>query len=152
MTAAERARGPRARHYPDSTAKVAPEKGPPVPQPVTLVLPADTAYASLARSVAALMAARADLTVDHLEDVRLAVDEAVSQLVHDAADGVVTLEFTEHPDGLAVRAWATTGADEAPSQDTFSWTVLSALADEVHASAVDGVVTIALRMSRRQDA
>ena len=123
-----------------------------MPNPVTLVLPADTAYVSLARSVAAIMAARADLTIEHLEDVRLAVDEAVSQLIHDANDGSVTLEFEEEADGLAIRASATTGADIPPAQDTFSWTVLTALVDEVHADARDGVVTIALRMLRRQDA
>ena len=123
-----------------------------MPNPVTIVLPADTSYVSLARSVAALMAARADLTVDHLEDVRLAVDEAVSQLVHDAADGSVTLEFTEEPAGLRVRVWARTGALEPPPRDTFSWTVLSALADDVRASAQDGIVTIDLRMDRRQGA
>ena len=123
-----------------------------MPNPVTIVLPADTSYVSLARSFAALMAARADLTVDRLEDVRLAVDEAVSQLVHEAADGTVTLAFAEEPDGLSIRAWAVTGASEAPAQDTFSWTVLAALADEVEASAADGVVTIALRMLRRQGA
>lgn len=123
-----------------------------MPNPVTIVLPADTSYVSLARSVAALMAARADLTVDHLEDVRLAVDEAVSQLVHDAVDGSITLAFTEEPDGLHVRASARTDATEPPSQDTFSWTVLTALADAVTAQASDGIVTIELRMHRRQGA
>lgn len=123
-----------------------------MPDTVSLVLPADTAYVSLARSVAALMAARADLTVDHLEDVRLAVDEAVSQLVHDATDGTIALDFTLDEKGLSVRAQARTGAAEAPPSDTFSWTVLTALADEVRAEALDGVVTIELRMSRRQDA
>lgn len=123
-----------------------------MPETVTLVLPADTAYVSLARSVAASMAARADLTVDHLEDVRLAVDEAVSQLVHDSSDGTVTVTFTLQADGLAIEVSARTKSNEAPAKDTFSWTVLTALVDDVTAVAADGVVTIALRMSRRQDA
>jgi serine/threonine-protein kinase RsbW len=123
-----------------------------VPETVTLVLPADTGYVSLARSVAASMAARADLTVDHLEDVRLAVDEAVSQLIHDSADGTVSVSFALHADGLAIEVSARTKTMETPAQDTFSWTVLTALVDDVTAVALDGVVTIALRMSRRQDA
>ena len=121
-----------------------------MPDTVTLVIPADTAYVSLARSVAASMAARADLTVDHLEDVRLAVDEAVSQLIHDASDGSITIHFMVQGDGLAIEV--TAPATKELARDTFAWTVLSALVDDVTATAVDGTATIALRMSRRQDA
>ena len=48
---------------------------------VTLTFGVDTRNMSLARSVAATMAGRFGLTVDRLEDVRLAVDEAVSQVL-----------------------------------------------------------------------
>ncbi len=53
---------------------------------VSLIFRAATRNAALARTVAAAMAARADLPLDQLEDVRLAVDEAVSQLILDAPD------------------------------------------------------------------
>lgn len=118
---------------------------------VTLTLPADTSFVSVARSLAAAMAARADLTIDHLEDVRLAVDEAVSQLVREA-DGTVTLAFAVNAEGLAIEVSARTGASAPPATDSFGWTVLTALADEVRASAVEGVVTIALQVNRREAA
>jgi hypothetical protein len=50
---------------------------------VTLTFAARTNNASLARTVAATMSARADLPLDQLEDVRLAVDEAVTQSILD---------------------------------------------------------------------
>lgn len=119
---------------------------------VTLTLPADTSQVSLARTMAAAMAAQADLTVDHLEDVRLAVDEAVSQLILDVTDDRVMLAFTLTPDGLAIEVSGRTGASTPPATGTFGWTVLTALVDEVRATAVDGVVTIALRVARREPA
>lgn len=121
------------------------------PGTVTLTLPAETSYVAVARSLAAAMAARADLAIDHLEDVRLAVDEAVSQLVRDA-DGTVTVSFTVLPDGLAIEVAARTGATAPPETGTFGWTVLAALADEVRATAVDGTVTITLQVTRREPA
>lgn len=119
---------------------------------VTLTLPADTSNVSLARTMAAAMAARADLTVDHLEDVRLAVDEAVSQLIHDSTDDRVAIAFTLLADGLAIEVSARTGATAPPATDTFGWTVLTALVDEATAVAVDGIVTIGLRVARREPA
>lgn len=47
----------------------------------TATLPASAAYTALARRAAATMAARADLPIDQVEDMRLAVDEAASQLI-----------------------------------------------------------------------
>lgn len=122
-----------------------------MPHTVTVTIPADTSFVSVARSMAATMAARADLTIDHLEDVRLAVDEAVSQVVRDA-DEIVVLGFTVTEDGLGIEVSARTGATESPATDTFGWTVLSALADQVSATVVDGTVTIAMRIARRESA
>ncbi|MGH8828990.1 MAG: anti-sigma factor, partial [Jiangellaceae bacterium] len=52
---------------------------------------------------------------------------------------------TDHLD-VIVSVPAPTG--ELPGRDTFAWTVLSALAGDVDASAADGRVTIELRKKR----
>jgi serine/threonine-protein kinase RsbW len=116
---------------------------------VTLAFAADTSNVRLARTVAAAMAARADLPIDRLEDVRLAVDEAVSQLVLDASDdATVTCTFTVTSSELDITVTAPTRSGSVPATNTFSWTVLSALVDAVHAEAADAVVTLRLRVIR----
>lgn len=116
---------------------------------VTLDFPAHTRNVALARTVAASMAAQADLPVDQLEDVRLAVDEAVSQVIL-GADGSGHVRCAFHIDGpvLDISVAAPSSSGLPPGTNTFSWTVLSALVDEVTATVDDGVVTLRMRVVR----
>lgn len=118
---------------------------------VTLTFPADNRNVALARTVAAAMSARADLPLDQLEDVRLAVDEAVSQLILDApaAAADVTCTFTLVGTQLDITVSAPTATGIPPATDTFSWTVLTALVDNVTASVAAGVVTLELHVVRQ---
>ena len=122
----------------------------PIPHPsdtVTLGFPADTRNIALARMLAASMSARADLPVDRLEDARLAVDEALTQLIETAPAGSeITCTMSAAPGSVQVRVSAQGTAE--PSRTTFSWTVLTALADEVDARLADGRVTFLLRIDR----
>ena len=116
---------------------------------VTLTVPAEPSQVSLARSLAAAMSARADLPLDQLEDVRLAVDEAASQLVLDAPPGTdLTCVFRLTADGLSVRLSAPSTSGRIPPTGTFSWVVLTALVDAVAAHESEGVVTLDLRVVR----
>jgi serine/threonine-protein kinase RsbW len=116
---------------------------------VTLTFPADTANVALARTLAAAMSARADLPIDQLEDVRLAVDEAVSQVILDApADADVTCTFDVDGTDLGITISAPSASRAVPAQDTFSWTVLRALVESVTADVTDGVVTLRLQVRR----
>ena len=116
---------------------------------VTLTFPADTANVALARTLAAAMSARADLPIDQLEDVRLAVDEAVSQIILDApADADVTCTFDVDGTDLGITISAPSASRAVPAQDTFSWTVLRALVESVTADVTDGVVTLRLQVRR----
>ena len=104
------------------------------PSDVTLSFRATTANVALARTMAAAMAARAHLTIDQIEDVRLAIDEAVSQLVNDCDEQThVHCDFTETAGTLVIQTKATTRSGQPPATDTFSWLVLAALVDEVTA-------------------
>lgn len=116
---------------------------------VTLVIPARTENVALARTVAAAMAARADLPIDQLEDVRLAIDEAVSQLIGDATPGTdVTCAFTAVDGRLDVLVSGSSRSRRAPATDTFSWTVLRALVDSVSADVDGETVTLSILVTR----
>jgi serine/threonine-protein kinase RsbW len=116
---------------------------------VTLAFPARTQNVALARTVTAAMAARADLPLDQLEDARLAVDEAVSQLIADTRAGSeITCAFRVQDGALDITVTAPSTSGQVPPTGTFSWTVLSALVDEVAAAVDDGIVTLRLHVIR----
>ena len=116
---------------------------------VTLTIPSDTAYVALARSVAATMSAQADLPIDQLEDVRLAVDEALSQVIADAPPGSdITCTYTVDGADLSIIVAGASVSGEVPSTGTFSWIVMRALVDHVSADVADGALSLHLRISR----
>ena len=53
---------------------------------VEIRLPADSAYLSILRTATAGLAARLDFTLDEIEDLRIAVDEACAMLLPHAVD------------------------------------------------------------------
>jgi serine/threonine-protein kinase RsbW len=55
---------------------------------VELDIPAHPAYVAVVRTAAAGLAARADLTLDRIEDLRIAVDEACALLLHRTSTGI----------------------------------------------------------------
>lgn len=116
---------------------------------VEMRVPASSAYLSVLRTAAAGLAARLDFTLDEIEDLRIAVDEACALLLPLAShDTDLTCLFTVEPAALQVRVSAPAPGAATPSRDTFAWTVLSALAGEVDAGVADGVLTVSLRKTR----
>jgi serine/threonine-protein kinase RsbW len=117
---------------------------------VELRLPPEAAYLSVLRTATAGLAARLDFTLDEIEDLRIAVDEACALVLPDVRDGIpLVCRFVLEPDCLQVSVEATTHAGQMPARESFAWTVLTALAGEVEASAMpDGTVTITLRKQR----
>ncbi|MSO27602.1 MAG: hypothetical protein EXQ60_06010 [Candidatus Nanopelagicales bacterium] len=119
------------------------------PSDVTLSFRATSANVALARTMAVAMAARTHLTIDQIEDVRLAIDEAVSQLVIDCDELTqVNCDFTETGGTLFIRVTANTRSGQPPATDTFSWLVLAALVDEVTAGTDNGLVHLEFRIKR----
>jgi serine/threonine-protein kinase RsbW len=113
---------------------------------VHIRLPAVGAYLSLLRTATAGLAARLDFTLDDIEDLRIAVDEACAMLLAQAAPGAsLDCSFELFPHALKISVSVVTTDGQQPSRDTFAWTVLSALAGEVDSSVdADNRVTIAL--------
>ena len=117
---------------------------------VTLRLPAAGAYLSVLRTATASLASRLDFTIDDIEDLRIAVDEACAMLLVQTVPGAdLECSFALTEDAIAVSVTVPTLDGEEPSRDTFAWTVLTALAGEVD-SAVDADkrVTLSLRKHR----
>jgi serine/threonine-protein kinase RsbW len=105
---------------------------------VELRLPAAGAYLSVLRTATAGLAARLDFTLDEIEDLRIAVDEACALLIPDAAEGAdLTCLFSLTPDALSVTVQVPSRTGRVPQRNTFAWTVLTALAGEVDAYTDD---------------
>ena len=119
---------------------------------VTVRLPATSAYLSVLRTATAGLAARLDFTLDEIEDLRIAVDEACAMLLAQAVPDVdLECEFELSGDAMRVAVSAPTADGREPARDTFAWTVLNALAGEVDAHAgPDHRVTIVLHKRREQ--
>jgi anti-sigma regulatory factor (Ser/Thr protein kinase) len=72
---------------------------------IRLVLPAEPDYGRIARVAASSLALRLGLTFAEIEDLRIAVDEAVILLLRPGSTpGDITLEFTVEPHTLAIDA------------------------------------------------
>jgi serine/threonine-protein kinase RsbW len=122
-----------------------------VPQDVvTIKLPAAGAYLSVLRTATAGLAARLDFTLDEIEDLRIAVDEACAMLLTQALPGAdLECQFSLDSDSMRVAVSVLTIDGVEPSRDTFAWTVLSALAGDVDsASDADNRITITLLKRR----
>ncbi len=105
---------------------------------VVLTVPAESVYVSVIRTAAAGLGARLDFTLDDIEDLRIAVDEACALLLRQARAGSpLTVSFTLGERALRVRAAATCESPTLPARDGFSWTVLAALTTTL-AMEVDG--------------
>jgi len=119
---------------------------------VTLTVPADSRYLSVVRTAAAGLGARLDFTLDDIEDLRIAVDEACVLLLKQARpESQVRCEFTVEGLGLGVRASAPCHRPKVPPRDGFSWTVLSALTTTLAMEVQDGELVISLTRSRGGD-
>lgn len=114
---------------------------------VTLRIPALGAPIVLVRVAVAAMCARLDFPIDRIDDVRLAVDEAASLLLADAQpEADLSVRYTPLPDGgLDIELSCPTVHGRNVPTDGFSWTVLTALVDEVTAT-VDPARTLSIRL------
>jgi serine/threonine-protein kinase RsbW len=119
---------------------------------VEIRLPADSAYLSVLRTATAGLAARLDFTLDEIEDLRIAVDEACAMLLpHAVETAQLTCRFELTPETLEVTVTLPTTRGQLPERDTFSWTVLSALAGEVD-TGMDDDRNVWIRLRKRRGA
>ena len=117
---------------------------------VTVGLPAEGAYLSVLRTATAGLAARLDFTLDEIEDLRIAVDEACAMLLSQAIPGTsLECAFDLGEQEMTITVSVTSAEPRIPAKDTFAWTVLSALAGTVDSRlGPDDQVSIVLRKRR----
>jgi serine/threonine-protein kinase RsbW len=122
----------------------------PIADTVTVRMPADGAYLSVLRTATAGLAARLDFTLDDIEDLRIAVDEACAMLLSQAVPGSsLECSFALSPDDMTITVSVLSLSPRPPSADTFAWTVLSALAGSVEAQVgPDDRLAIVMRKTR----
>ena len=117
---------------------------------VRVSMPAEGAYLSVLRTATAGLAARLDFTLDEIEDLRIAVDEACAMLLSQAIPGTnLECDFELGADSMTITVLVVAAQPRTPARDTFAWTVLSALAGDVDAKLEpDDRVAIVLRKRR----
>ncbi len=114
---------------------------------VTLRVPAASSSVVLVRVTVAAMCARLDFPVDRIDDVRLAVDEAAALLLADAPPGAdLSVRYTPLADRvLDIALSCPTVHGRTVPTDGFSWTVLTALVEDVSVDLdPQGILTIRL--------
>lgn len=117
---------------------------------VLLSVPADGEYLSVLRTATAGLAARLHFALDDIEDLRIAVDEACAMLLaiaRPSADMSCRFAVTEDALSVEVTVPAVPGA-KLPTESSFAWKVLTALATSASARTVRGHATIHL-LTRR---
>ena len=105
---------------------------------VELDVPATAAYVAVVRTATAGLAARFDLTLDRIEDLRIAIDEACTLLIRRPSDSPpdhLSCVFSLAEHSLTVDV---TGPDvELPDRTAYAWAVLSALVDSLESGHED---------------
>ena len=121
---------------------------------VQLTVPADPAYVAVLRGVTASLAARHDLTLDEVDDLRIAVDEACALLLpHARPASALSAGFDETDNGLQITVsvqLADGGSDTGPllDQTSFAWMVLTALTESVTSTNTAGRLRLTLSRTR----
>jgi serine/threonine-protein kinase RsbW len=102
------------------------------------------------RTATAGLAARLDFTLDEIEDLRIAVDEACAMLLAQAIPGSnLECGFDLGAEEMTIIVSVVAARPRIPARDTFAWTVLSALAGTVDSRlGPDDQVSIVLRKRR----
>jgi serine/threonine-protein kinase RsbW len=104
------------------------------PPAVSAVVPATPEFVQVLRNVAAGVAARLDMAIDQIEEVRLAVTEAASLLLDEADASSLRLTIRRDPDSLDVRLSSDGTPDAWPSDramTSWPWMVVKGLSDDV---------------------
>jgi serine/threonine-protein kinase RsbW len=119
-----------------------------MPSPVVVEVPPRPEHAHVLRSVVASVAARLDLPLDSIEDLKIAVDEAVAHLLTTGGT-VLRMEVLVDPTGIHVTA--STDAPEGPwppdgFEASLTWQVLTGLTDDASFTVDGGPI---LRFTKR---
>jgi serine/threonine-protein kinase RsbW len=121
---------------------------------VELTVPAQVPYLAVVRTATAGLAARLGFTLDEIEDLRIAVDEACAMLLglpSANSAGELRCRFEMTADGIGVMVSTHVAPRSVlPPYQSFAWQVLTAHATDVSGSTVGGEATIQLVKHRHR--
>lgn len=112
-----------------------------LPTAVSVEVPATPGSVQVLRNVVAGVAARLDMPIDQIEEVRLAVTEAASLLLDEAEATVLRMTIGRDAEALDVTLSSDGEADPWPSERALAswpWLVVKGLTDEIRAERPDG--------------
>jgi len=101
---------------------------------VSVAVPAHPDHVHVLRAVTASVAARLPMSLDDVDDLRLAVDEAASRLLQLPQGTRVVLDVAARSEGLEISITTDADATRWPEPDAKSslpWKILTALAERV---------------------
>lgn len=106
---------------------------------VELRLPAEGAYAAVVRTTAAGLAARMDFTIDEIEDLRIAIGEAIALAIAEADPGTDLVACFYFGAGELTVTLESEAMDNPPlDTESFAWQVLDTMAHDVSAGSEEG--------------
>jgi hypothetical protein len=105
---------------------------------VTLTVPGRPEFLRLVRLTAADCGARADLSIEDVEDLRIGVDELTYALIGDRLDETVTLRYVASSGVVEIEGTCTAPAEPVAVSD-LSQTIIGAVVDEHEIFDRDGV-------------
>lgn len=123
-----------------------------MPRSVKVRIPPDTGYVPLLRTTVAGVAAREAFTLEEVDDLRMAVEEAAVLLLRRGDRRLLALDVTVDDTGLEAVLSTPCEVEEPPLEEaSFSWMILTALADTVRRDGDDHELRIVLTKARSTD-
>ena len=116
---------------------------------VTVTVPATANHLAVLRTAVGGFAARDQFTLDQVDDLRMAVEEASVQLLRHSRGDRISMDVETTDKGVEVRLTGNV-ADNDPviDESSFSWTILRALADDIRIDSSEGQTVIVLAKYR----
>lgn len=125
-----------------------------LPVAVSVEVPATPEFVQVLRHVAAGVAARVDMPIDLIEEIRLAVTEASSILLDEAEASILSMRIGRDEDSLEVTLSSDATVEPWPTEQALAswpWLVVKGLTDELRADrGSDGEPTIGFRKQRER--
>jgi serine/threonine-protein kinase RsbW len=116
---------------------------------VIVTVPASAGHLAILRTTVGGFAARDQFTLDQVDDLRMAVEEAAVQLLRQMRGERIEMTIQTTDNGVEVRlSGEVPGAAPVIDDSSFSWTILRALADDLRIDQNEGRATIVLSKLR----
>jgi serine/threonine-protein kinase RsbW len=110
---------------------------------IVIKVPATVAHLAILRTVVGGVAARDSFTLDQVNDLRLAVEEAATQLLRHIRRGSIEMAVGLTSEGLMVRLTAEVDTPEKViNESPLSWMILRALTDDVRLETQQSGITV----------